>query len=126
MGDQNEDFRVIDKRGARKEEKPKEEKQKDAAGEGFTMKETPEHGPSEIDFSTLVFSFATSAMINLGLAPDPMTKKTEKNLELAKQNIDILSILQEKTRNNLTPDEKTLLENLLTEVRLRFVEASKK
>lgn len=79
----------------------------------------------KIDFSTLVLSFATSAMINLGAAPDPQTGKTHKNLELAKQNIEILAVLEAKTKGNLSPEEAKLLENILSEVRLRFVEASK-
>jgi len=79
----------------------------------------------QIDFSTLVLSFATSAFINLGAAPDPQTKKTMKNLELAKQNIDILSVLEAKTQGNLSKEEAELLKNILSEVRLKFVEASK-
>lgn len=81
--------------------------------------------PSQLDFSTLILSFATSAMINLGIAPDPQTKKTTKNLELAKQNIDLLSMLEEKTKGNLTKEEAQLLTNLLSEVRLHYVQASK-
>ena len=79
----------------------------------------------QLDFGTLVFSFATSALINMGAAPDPQTKKTIKNLPVAKQNIDILEILQKKTKGNLSPEENQLMENLLAEVRLRFVEATK-
>ena len=79
----------------------------------------------KLDFSTLVLSFATSAMINMGIAPDPQTGKTSKNLELAKQNIEILGVLEAKTKGNLTPEESKLLESILSEVRLRFVEASK-
>jgi len=80
---------------------------------------------SQLDFSTLVLSFATSAMINLGLAPDPQTKKTNKNLELAKQNIDFLTLLETKTKGNLTAEEAQLLTNLLSEVRLLYVQAAK-
>ena len=79
----------------------------------------------QLDFGTLVFSFATSALINLGVAPDPQTKKTTKNIPVAKQNIEILEILQKKTKGNLSPEENQLMENLLAQVRLRFVEASK-
>lgn len=80
----------------------------------------------QLDFGTLIFSFATSALINIGATPDPQTSKTTKNLPVAKQNIEILEILQSKTKGNLTAEESQLLENLLAEVRLRFVEASKK
>ena len=124
MENDEQDFRVIDRRGTQKA--PGDQK---TSGEGFVMKEKPNEKavtPEQIDFSTLVFSFATSALINLGIAPDPMTKQTQKNVELAKQNINILEMLQQKTKGNLTADESALLENLLMEVRLRFVEANKK
>ncbi len=94
-------------------------------GEGFTMDNSKENKPSEIDFSTLIYSFATGALISMGLAPDPQTKKTQKNLPMAKQNIEILTMLQTKTKGNLSEDESKFLENILTEVRLRFVEASR-
>ena len=71
----------------------------------------------------LILSLATGALINLGMAPDPVTREDQKNVELARQNIDILSLLEEKTKGNLTEDESKLLENLLAETRLRFVEA---
>ena len=120
------EFRVIDKRASSSPEVEKAPNQ--AKGESFTMKDrdissTPT--ASQVDFSTLILSLATGALINLGLAPDPATKKTQKNTELAKQTIDILSILAEKTKGNLTPEENQLIENLLTETRLRFVEAAR-
>ena len=102
-----------------------EEKVASAKGAGFTMKESTEKA-TEVDLSTLILSLATGALIHLGLAPDPVTKKTTKNVELARQNIDILSLLQEKTKGNLSTDEKQLLENLLSETRMRFVEAARK
>ena len=118
-----EEVKVIDRRHSAS---PIEEKPKEKAGEGFIAKDPPQENVLEqVDFSTLIFSFATSAMINLGIAPDPMTKKTEKNLDVAKQNIDILGMLKDKTKGNLTTDEDRLLESLLTEVRMRFVESSK-
>ncbi|MBI4402748.1 MAG: DUF1844 domain-containing protein [Deltaproteobacteria bacterium] len=81
--------------------------------------------PVEVDFSTFLLSLATGALIHLGLTPDPITKKTQKNIELARQNIEILALLQQKTKGNLTPEEDQLMENLLTEIRLRFVQATK-
>jgi len=121
MSDEKNDFKVVDKRGTtRPEETPR--------GEGFTMKTPAEPEPASaetIDFSTLIFSLATGALINLGVAPDPVTKKRTKNLPIARQNIDILSMLQAKTKGNLSTEENQLLESLLSEVRVRFVEASK-
>jgi len=121
MSENEKGFKTIDRRKENKEETNEQ-------GEGFTVKDSPSNAPQapeQIDFSTFVFSLATGALINLGLAPDPATKKTEKNLPLAKQNIDLLGIMQEKTKGNLTTEENQLLESLLTETRMRFVEASK-
>ena len=74
-----------------------------------------------LDFSTFVFSLGTSAMYHFGDFPDPVTKKAERNLEAAKQTIDILGILKDKTKGNLTEDEDRLLESLLYELRMRYV-----
>lgn len=127
------DFKVIDRRSAFRDEKEDAQKTAKSApapeqkGEGFTMKEADEHAaePNQIDFATFVFSLATGALIQCGIAPDPMTGKTSKNLDLAKQNIDLLAMMKEKTKGNLTPDETQLIDSLLAEVRIRFVEASK-
>ena len=89
------------------------------------MKSTKEEAPNEIDFSTLVYSFATGALISMGVAPDPNTKKVQKNIVMAKQNIEILVMLQNKTKGNLSVEEAKFLENILMEVRLRFVETSR-
>jgi hypothetical protein len=80
----------------------------------------------ELNFSTFVFSLGTSAMYHFGDIPDPVTKKAERNLEAVKQTIDILAILQEKTKGNLIEDEERLLESLLYELRMRFVRESGK
>jgi hypothetical protein len=79
----------------------------------------------EIDFSSFVFSLSTSALLHLGEVPDPATRQFEKNLPLAKQTIDILGMLEEKTRGNLTADEAKLLENLLADLRWRYVREAK-
>jgi len=79
-----------------------------------------------IDFSTFILSLSTSALFHLGLIPDTQSGKPgERNLPLARQTIDILEILATKTRGNLDPEEAKLLESLLYEIRMRFVEASR-
>ena len=75
----------------------------------------------ELNFSTFVFSLGTSAMYHFGDFPDPVTKKAERNLEAAKQTVDILAILKDKTKGNLSEDEERLLESLLYELRMRYV-----
>lgn len=77
-------------------------------------------------FSFLVMSYQTSALMQMGHLKDPNTQKVEKNLENAKLSIDILGMLQQKTKNNLTKDEAELLDNILRELRLAFVKETSK
>jgi hypothetical protein len=77
----------------------------------------------QIDFSTFVISLSTSALYHLGLVEDPQSgQRGEVDLALASQTIDTLAVLEEKTRGNLDDEEKQLLESLLYELRMRFVE----
>jgi hypothetical protein len=78
-----------------------------------------------IDFSTFVLSLSHSALVHLGDAPSPDGQKAERDLSLARQTIDLLAILQDKTRNNLTGEEERLLDQALYDLRVRFVEVSK-
>lgn len=79
-----------------------------------------------IDFATFILSLSHSALMHLGEAPDPETNKVQANLTLAKQNIDLLGLIEEKTKGNLTGDEERLLAQILFDLRMRFVERSKK
>ena len=77
-----------------------------------------------LDFTSFVISLATTAAIHFGDMADPLTgQKPEPNLDGAGQMIDILSLLEEKTRGNLTAEERQVLDQVLYELRLRFVEA---
>jgi len=78
--------------------------------------------PASIE--SLFYMLATSAMVNLGLVPDPTDQKTAVNLELAKHNIDTLGILQKKTTGNLASEESKLLDDLLYDLRMRYVRAT--
>lgn len=78
------------------------------------------------DFAAIALSFASSALYHLGLVADSETGEPGlKNLPLARHSIDLLELLQQKTRGNLSGDEADLLTNLLTELRVRYVESSK-
>jgi hypothetical protein len=78
-----------------------------------------------VDFSTFVLSLAHSALVHLGVAPDPATgKEHPPSLPLARQTIDLVSLLADKTKGNLTGEEERLLEQLLYDLRLRYVEVS--
>lgn len=79
-----------------------------------------------IDFTTFVLSLVSSAQVHLGLIPNPVTQKSESNLEVARQTIDIIAILKDKTKGNLTADEDRLLEYVLYDLRMKFVELNKK
>ena len=75
----------------------------------------------EINFPTFVASLNASALVHLGVIEDPATGTKSKNLPMAKQTIDILSMLEEKTTGNLSPDEKSMLQNVLYDLRIMYV-----
>ncbi|WDN90549.1 hypothetical protein BuS5_03520 [Desulfosarcina sp. BuS5] len=74
-----------------------------------------------IDFSTFMMSLNASVLVNFGIMDDPVTGEKSKNLVMGKQTIDVLSMLQEKTRGNLTPEEDNLLKHLLYELRILYL-----
>lgn len=76
----------------------------------------------EANISTLALSLGSSAAMAMGLAPHPTTGKTEKNLEVAKFNIDMLVVLKDKTKSNLTKDEENLLHRMIVDLQLKFVQ----
>lgn len=113
-----EQFTIRDKRRFKEGE---EEKAEASAGE------QPYSIPVEVNFAAFVFSLGRSAFIHLGEEPDPMSGEKKVSLPLAKETIDIISMLEEKTKGNLTQEEDQLTKNLLYALRMRFVEiASKK
>ncbi|HYY06100.1 MAG TPA: DUF1844 domain-containing protein [Candidatus Limnocylindria bacterium] len=75
-----------------------------------------------VTFSTFVLGLSTQALLHLGEIPSPMTHALERDLGAAKQVIDILGILREKTRSNLEPSEESLLDSVLYDLRMRYVE----
>jgi hypothetical protein len=75
-----------------------------------------------VTFSTFVLGLSTQALLHLGEIPSPMTHALERDLGAAKQVIDILGILREKTRSNLEPGEESLLDSVLYDLRMRYVE----
>jgi len=80
-----------------------------------------------LSFAAFVLSLAHTAAVHFGDVADPVTgDKPDQNLAAAEQMIDILGLLEEKTRGNLTAEERQLLDQVLYELRLRFVEAQKK
>ena len=79
-------------------------------------------GKPGIDFSTFMISLGSSALVHLGDAADPTSgEKARPDLPMAQQSIDLLALLQEKTRGNLTADEARFLETLLYDLRMRYL-----
>ena len=87
--------------------------------------ESPHPGLPAVDFHTFVLSLGSSALLHLGELEHPDVGAPQMDLPLAKHTIDILAMLEEKTKGNLTSAEAKLIESLLYDLRLRFVELSK-
>ena len=136
MSEETKDFVIKDRRIFGEEEAEQEEKEKkEEKVESTEDQEQPQEQEEEpvpeaeeeaaqlpeINFQTFVFSLNASALVQLGMMDDPATGRKEKNLSLAKQTIDILSMLQEKTEGNLADDEENLLKNILYDLRIRYV-----
>lgn len=81
--------------------------------------------PPKADFSFFVTTLAMQATISLGDMANPQSNKKEEDLKQAKFIIDTLGMLEEKTKNNLNKEESALLENILYDLRMRYVEKTK-
>jgi len=99
------------------EQRP-EPKTEPASGAQPRQTETP---LPQINFPTFVASLNASALVHLGVIEDPVSGKAEKNLPMAKQTIDILNMLQQKTAGNLSADEDSMLKSILYDLRILFV-----
>jgi hypothetical protein len=95
-----------------------------ASGRGFERVDRPDTA-EPVTFSTFVLGLSTQALFHLGEIPDPGTGNTARDLVAAKQVIDILGVLREKTRNNLQAGEETLLDSVLYDLRMRYVELAR-
>ncbi len=133
--EQEKTFTVKDKRKFSVDGTPKPEREApppEPEGEHKGAKPQQEKQPAgeiplpEITFSSFIFSLSSSALLHFGLVADPLTQKRERNLPLAKQTIDILGILRDKTKGNLTHEEEQLIDTILYDLRIRYVEESKK
>ena len=112
------------------EPEPAGQEEASPQNEGAEAPEGPAEEPREkeggyalppVDFSGLILSLSHAALMHLGQIPDPHTGQTHEDHEMARHSIDTISMLQEKTKGNLTPDEQKLTDNVLTELRLAFV-----
>ena len=130
------DFIIKDKRifAEKDEDQPiKEEKEKPleepAAKTSESMtdqeEEKTDYQLPEINFATFIFSLNHSVLVHLGVVEDPSTGKKVRNLPLAKQTIDILGMLGEKTKGNLEEDEEKMLKNILYDLRMIYIKEKK-
>ncbi|MBU0991664.1 MAG: DUF1844 domain-containing protein [Proteobacteria bacterium] len=78
-----------------------------------------------ITFSTFIVSLNSTALVHLGVMGNPATNESAKNLPVAKQTIDIIGMLEEKTKGNLTAEEEKLIKNILHDLRLMYVKEVK-
>jgi hypothetical protein len=109
---------------AEKERLAKKEKEKPAAPASAGDSAQPGRGPRQLppaSFATLVSTLVTQIMFALGGIEDPQTKQRYRDLALAKHHIDMLVVLEEKTKGNLSEEEKRLLDQALYEVRMQYV-----
>ena len=124
--DEERKFNVTDKRGFTEDgtlkpvtEEPAKTSPVAAASE---MKEKPGEAPrSPIDFPSYILSYYTQGMVLLGEIPNPYTNKKEEDAESARNIVDILALLEQKTKGNLSGEESHLLESVLYELRMKFM-----
>ena len=129
MTDEDKGYTVEDRRYLHKSEEEKAKMREEEAAARQTPEEAPEEAPEiaqempqpEITFTSFLISLSSSAFIHLGDIPDPATGETNQDLPLAKQTIDLLGLLREKTRNNLREEEEKLFDHLLYDLRMRYL-----
>ncbi|MGB5219136.1 MAG: DUF1844 domain-containing protein [Smithella sp.] len=122
-------FVVKDKRyfGESAEEKPPEAAAPAAGDEQQESKESSQPAPDKemnypsVNFTNFILSLSTSALFHFGDFPETEGGKPQKNLPAAKQTIDILDLLHEKTKGNLDKNESELLQGILYELKMRYV-----
>jgi hypothetical protein len=125
--EQEKGFVIKDKRFSAKKEEKEESKIKEEGKFEETSRDDTSAQESllpEIDFTHFILSLSSSALIQLGEIQDPFTQKLAKNLPLAKQTIDLIGMLKEKTKGNLTPEEEKVIDYVLYDLRMRYVKAA--
>jgi hypothetical protein len=120
-------FRVTDKRVFDGEGKVRDEVKEEPARQSQEPPKSPDPEESApgyggpIDFPSYVLTYYTQGLVLLGEVPNPYTNKTEQNLEGVRHTVDILGMLKEKTKGNLAQEEASLLESVLYELRMKYM-----
>lgn len=126
MSEEKSGFTVKDRRiFAEESEEEKKEPPKQETKEEEEEKKEPQAPLPEINFATFIVSLNASALLHLGVMEDPIAGKKVKNLSMGKQTIDILGMLEEKTKGNLSKEEENLLKNILYDLRIIYVKEQK-
>ncbi len=79
-----------------------------------------------LDFTTFVLSLSTSVLMHLGVIPSPGGSPSEPSLPLARQTIDLIALLQEKTQGNLTGEEERILQQVLFDLRMQYTDKARR
>jgi hypothetical protein len=95
------------------------------ASQAYAKSAEAQNNYPAVDFPTFILSLASSVQISLGIISNPITGKSDCDLDHAKQTIDILGMLEQKTEGNLSPEESGLLKKILFQLRMQFVELNK-
>ena len=131
--EESQGFKVTDKRsfredGETREEAPMGESPRTSAADSSGViddlkasNEAPPGTGAKIDFPSYILSYYTQGLVLLGEVPNPYTNKKEEDREGARHTVDILSMLEEKTKGNLSKEESQLLEGVLYELRMKFM-----
>jgi hypothetical protein len=132
--EEQEGFRVTDKRSFQEDGEGRtpdvQEKEDGKTQDQHSSEKKSETSDQEkppqppIDFPSYILSYYTQGLVLLGEVPNPYSGKKEEDVDAAKHTIDILTMLKEKTKGNLSPDEDKLLENVLYELRMKFMAKS--
>ncbi len=126
MSEEKSGFTVKDRRiFAEESEEEKKEPPKQETKEEEKEGKEPQAPLPEINFATFIVSLNASALLHLGVMEDPIAGKKVKNLSMGKQTIDILGMLEEKTKGNLSKEEENLLKNILYDLRIIYVKEQK-
>ncbi|MDR1726428.1 MAG: DUF1844 domain-containing protein [Acidobacteriota bacterium] len=130
MSEEQQEFKVTDKRGFSEDGTPRpdgaggkgiDKKAEDGAAAAGAAQAAPNRERPSIDFPSYILGLYTQVMVMLGEVPNPVTNKKEEDVEAARHGIDLLSMLEEKTKGNLTGEEGQFLGQALYELRMKFM-----
>ncbi len=132
MGEDERGFIIKDSRSfghdgeLKKEEKKETETHAKTQAENAKRQDNNKKPPiPEVNFNSLIFSLSSSALLHIGDIADPETGEKKKDLQMAKYSIDIVAMLKEKTKGNLDDEEQKFVDNILADLRMRYVKAAK-